>query len=219
MAFSMAILPTLSKHFGHGLENLRDKTELSIRYVIIFSLPTALGLLILADKIIFLIYGEKFTQSVFILQLVAPCLIPYSLVLILAQTLIAANFQSIDLKINMVTAVISATLNYVMIQYLAEIGAVIANFITIIVFLILQIVFITRILFRLNIMRLVGKPLLAALGMAVMTYAIREVSVVVDVLISTVVYFSLLFFLKGIYPEEIAAIKSVVKRSFNFRKP
>lgn len=218
MAFSMAILPTLSRHFSYGLENLREKTELSIRYVLIVCVPTAVGLLLLADKIIFLIYGEKFTQSVLILQLVSPSLIPYSLVLILAQTLIAANYQNVDLKINVVAAVLAIVLNYFMIQHFAEIGAVMANVITIIVFLILQLVFIARNLFQVYLVQLIKKPLLATVGMAIVTYAFRDTNFFLNVLISAIVYFALLFFLKGMYPEEIAIIRNVIKRSCNFMK-
>lgn len=216
MAFSMAILPTLSRHFGYGIENLREKTELSIRYVLIVCLPTVAAMILLAEEIIFLIYGEKFTQSVFILQLIAPSLIPYSLVLILAQTLIAANYQSLDLKINMVAALMITVLGYILIKPLAELGAVIANIITIVVFLILQLVFISRNLFPIDLVQHLKKPLLATAGMAVVTYALLEVNLALDIVVSTIVYFGLLFFLKEMYPEEIDMIKSTVKRSFNF---
>jgi O-antigen/teichoic acid export membrane protein len=211
MAFSMAILPTLSRHFGYGLENLREKTELSIRYVLIACLPTAAGLLLLADKIIFLIYGAKFTQSVFILQLVAPVLIPYSLVLILAQTLIAANFQRLDMKINMVAAVIATVLNYTLIQRFAEIGAVIAYVVTITSFLALQVVFITRNLFPLHLVQLIKRPLLATLGMAMVTYFFRDNNIFCNVLISAIVYVVFLILLKVMSAEEIAITKSIVR--------
>jgi O-antigen/teichoic acid export membrane protein len=218
MAFSMAILPTLSRHFGYGIENLREKTELSIRYVLIVCLPTAVGLFLLADKIIFLIYGEKFTQSVLILRFIAPSLIPYSLALILAQTLIAANYQRLDLIINVVAAFMITVLCYVLIKAWAELGAVIAYVSTIMAFLILQVVFIAKNLFQLHIIQLIKKPLLATLGMAIVTYVFRDTNLFLNMLISAVVYFSLLFLLKGIYPEEIATIKSVVKRSLHFGK-
>jgi O-antigen/teichoic acid export membrane protein len=216
MGFSMAMLPILSRHFGYGLENLREKTELSIRYVLIVCLPTAAGLILLADKVIFLIYGQKFAQSVFILQIMAPSLIPYSLVLILAQTLIAANFQNVDLKINMVAAMLALVLNYIMIQYFAVIGAVIATLLTIIVFLFLQLMFITGNLFPLHLIQLMKKPLLATIGMVMVTYAFRKINLFLDVLISAVAYFAFLFFLKGLYPEEIEVIKSFFKRWARF---
>ncbi len=217
-AFSMAILPTLSRHFGYGSENLREKTELCIRYILIVCLPMTLGLILLADKIIFLIYGQKFAQSVFILQLMAPYLIPYSLVLILAPTLIAANYQSLDLKINMVAAFMVTVLGYVLIKPFAEIGAVIASLITIIAFLILQLVFIAKNLFPLRLIQHIKKPILATLGMAIVTYFFRDSNLFFNILISAIVYFALVFLLKGIYPEEIDMIKSFIKRSCNFMK-
>jgi O-antigen/teichoic acid export membrane protein len=220
MAFSLAILPIFSRHFGYGLESLREKTELSIRYVLIVCLPMAIGMILLADKVIFLIYGHKFAQSVFILQLMAPSLIPYSLVLILAQTLIAANYQGLDMKINLVAAAMATALNYILIQRFAEIGAVMANIITIVVFVILQLLFVTKNLFPVQLVQISKKPLLAATGMAFVTYLLREFNMFLNIVISAVAYFALLFCLKGLYPEEIATIKSVGQkigqRSFNY---
>ncbi|MGO8823221.1 MAG: flippase [Desulfomonilaceae bacterium] len=220
LAFSMAILPTFSRHFDYGLKSLREKTELSIRYVLIVCLPMAIGMILLADKIIFLIYGHKFAQSIFILQLMAPSLIPYSLVLILAQTLIAANYQGLDMKINMVAAAMATVLNYILIQHFAEIGAVMANIITIVVFVILQLLFVTKNLFPVQLVQISKKPLLAAIGMAFVTYLLREFNMFLNIVISAVTYFALLFCLKGLYPEEIATIKSVGQKigqhSFNY---
>ena len=157
MAFSMAMLPIFSRHFGYGLENLREKTELSLRLVLIACLPMVAGVILLADKIIFLIYGSKFEQSILILQLIAPFLIPYSIILILAQTLIAANYQSIDLKLNMVAALLATVLNYVLIKPYAEYGAVMANMVTIIIFMALQLWFVLKLLFPLDFRRISTK--------------------------------------------------------------
>ncbi|MGC8605359.1 MAG: polysaccharide biosynthesis C-terminal domain-containing protein, partial [Desulfomonilaceae bacterium] len=220
MAFSLAILPIFSRHFGYGLESLREKTELSIRYVLIVCLPMATGMILLANKVIFLIYGYKFARSVLILQLMAPSLIPYSLVLILAQTLIAANYQGLDMKINMVAATMATVLNYILIQHFAEIGAVMANIITIVIFLVLQLSFVNQNLFSLKLVEISKKPFLAAIGMGFLTYLLRDFNMFLNIAISALVYFGLLFFLKALYPEEIATIKSMGQKigqySFNF---
>jgi O-antigen/teichoic acid export membrane protein len=209
MAFSMAMLPIFSRHFGYGLENLREKTELSLRLVLIACLPMVAGVILLADKIIFLIYGSKFEQSILILQLIAPFLIPYSIILILAQTLIAANYQSIDLKLNMVAALLATVLNYVLIKPYAEYGAVMANMATIIIFMALQLSFVLKLLFPLDFRRISTKPILATIGMSFVTYMARDINFLLNVTLSAIVYFAFLFIVKGLYPEEISILKSV----------
>jgi O-antigen/teichoic acid export membrane protein len=218
VAFSMAILPTFSRDFVHGLDSLRDKTELSIHYVLIICFPLVGGIIVLAEKLISLIYGPEFGGSTIILQLMAPSLIPYSLILILAQTLIASNYQRIDLVINVVAAILATGLNYVLIPKFIEFGAVLASICTLLTFLSLQVLFITRNMFRLNLLRLSIKPFLASIGMVLVTYSLRETNLLINYLISTIFYFGLLIVLKGLYPEEMAAIESAAKRLIHLVK-
>lgn len=223
MGFSMAILPIFSRHFGYGLENLQEKTLLSLRLVMIVCLPMVVGVIVLADKIILLIYGPKFYQSILILKLIAPILIPYSMILILAQTLIAANYQQVDFKINLVAALIATASNYILILPFAEYGAVMANMITILIFLGLQLLFIFKKLFPLDLMGIATKPFLAAIGMAFLTYIAREINLFLNVALSAIVYSVLLIVVKGLHPQEIAIIKNVGlnigQRCINYIRP
>jgi O-antigen/teichoic acid export membrane protein len=218
VAFSMAILPTLSRHYLNGLESLREKTELSTHYVLIICFPLVGGIIVLAEKLIFLIYGPDFGRSALILQLMAPSLIPYSLILILAQALIASNYQRIDLYINVVAAILATGLNYVFIPKFMEYGAVMAGTCTLLIFLCLQVLFITRNMFPLNLVRLAIRPFLASIGMGFVTYSLRETNLLINYFISTIFYFALLIFLKGLYPQEIALIATVAKRLNSFAK-
>jgi O-antigen/teichoic acid export membrane protein len=219
LAFSLAILPNFSRHFDYGLESLREKTELSIRYVLIICVPMVVGVVLLADKIIFLVYGHKFIESIFILQLMAPYLILYSLIMILAQTLIAANYQTIDLRINMLAAVCATVLNYFLIQRFAELGAVMSSWVTTLLFLACQIAFITKTLFPLQLLGSFTKPLIAAFAMAFVTYWLREANIFLNVLISAVIYFGVLISFKGIPSEEMIVIKSLIRQLVYYIRP
>jgi O-antigen/teichoic acid export membrane protein len=136
----------------------------------------------------------------------------------LAQTLIASNYQRIDLVINVVAAILATGLNYVLIPKFIEFGAVLASICTLLTFLSLQVLFITRNMFRLNLLRLSIKPFLASIGMVLVTYSLRETNLLINYLISTIFYFGLLIVLKGLYPEEMAAIESAAKRLIHLVK-
>ena len=120
----------------------------------------------------------------------------------------------------MVAAAMATVLNYILIQHFAEVGAVMANIITIVVFLVLQLLFFTKNLFPVQLLQISKKPFLAAIGMALVTYLLREFNLFLNIIISALAYCGLLFCLKGLYPEEIATIKSVGQkigqRSFNY---
>jgi O-antigen/teichoic acid export membrane protein len=212
LGFSLAILPTFSRHFGWGTESLREKAELSIRYVLIIAIPMAIGVTLLADKFIFLIYGDKFVKSVLVLQIMAPSLIPYSLTLILAQTLIAANYQKIDLHINMLLALVSSFLNYFLIQRFEELGAVVTSLTCSLLFLICQVIFIEKTLFRLKLLHSMKKPLIAGILMGLITFSLHETNLFLNVFVSVVVYFGLIFYLKALGEDEMTIIKGLIHK-------
>lgn len=199
-ALSFAVLPTFSRSFVHGLDSLRKKTELSIHYILVICLPLTAGIIVLANRLIFLIYGQEFAGSAPILRLIAPSLVFYSLTLILSQALIAANYQRIDLAINIVAAILAVGLNCLLIPRFAEFGAALAGVFTVLIFAILQIIFVVRNMFTVRLIQIAIKPLLASIGMVIVTYALRDTNLLTNYLISTLVYFAFLVFLKGLYP-------------------
>ncbi|MCL5126259.1 MAG: flippase, partial [Deltaproteobacteria bacterium] len=150
-ALSFAVLPTFSRSFVHGLESLRKKTELSIHYILVICLPLTAGIIVLANRLIFFIYGQEFAGSAPILRLIAPSLVFYSLTLILSQALIAANCQRIDLAINIVAAILAVGLNCLLIPRFAEFGAALAGVFTVLIFAILQIIFVIRNMFTVRL--------------------------------------------------------------------
>lgn len=199
-ALSFAVLPTFSRSFVHGLDSLRKKTELSIHYILVICLPLTAGIIVLANRLIFLIYGQEFAGSAPILRLIAPSLVFYSLTLILSQALIAANYQRIDLAINIVAAILAVGLNCILIPRFAEFGAALAGVFTVLIFAILQIIFVIRNMFTVRLIQIAIKPLLASIGMVIVTYALRDTNLLTNYLISTLVYLAFLVFLKGLYP-------------------
>lgn len=200
-AFSFAVLPTLSKSFTRGLDRLRKETELSIHYMLVISLPLAGGVIVLADKLIFLLYGQQFAGSTLILRLMAVSLVSYSLTLIMSQALIAANYQRVDLVINIVAAILVVGLNCLLIPKFAEYGAALAGIFTVFIFFTLQIIFIARNMFTVRLIQLVKKPLLASIVMVIVTHALREANIFTNYLISTATYFGFLTLIKGLYAQ------------------
>lgn len=212
LALSMAVLPVFSRDVISGFENLRDKIHKSVHYVMVLFVPTVIGLIILADKLILLIYGEQFEQSIFILQLIAPSMIPYSLALIFSQALLASNSQHVDLAVHICAAIVATALNYFLILQFLEIGAAIARIVTTFSFMALQVLFISSYMLNTEVLRLATKPLLASICMAPVTYTLHDYNILVNYVFSTTVYFLLLFLMKGLYAEEEKIIRKALKK-------
>ncbi|MFC1834980.1 oligosaccharide flippase family protein [Thermodesulfobacteriota bacterium] len=212
LAFSGALLPFLTREFTRGTPRLQALASRSCKYLFLITFPLVMGTAILADQIILLLYGKGFEAAAPVLRLHIVSLIPFSLAYLFAEVLIATDNQRFALRLNIIAAVLNVVLNLILIPFLAEMGAVLATLITIVVFNQVQYQYVKSQLFRVRFMELVPKALLAVLVMGVVTYLLRGLNIFANVAISAGVYFGLVFALKALASEEIQFLKGLVRR-------
>lgn len=210
VAFGSALLPSFTRTYVKGQEELKRQTSDSLRYMYLLNLPIVLGTFILADQIIQLIYGVKFVPAGAVLRIHILSLIPFSTVYLLAQVLMATDNQRVDLKINILGATLVFLLNLLLIPHFAEMGAVFTTLITIVIFNQLQYWYIRSYLFTLSFVRLVWRPLAAALTMAVVTYSLSATSLFLNIGISAIVYFGLIVAFRAVSRDELSFIASAI---------
>jgi O-antigen/teichoic acid export membrane protein len=215
MAFAAALLPLFAREFVQGLPNLRQLVVTATRYLFLGTLPVVVGTVVLGDQIITLIYGQRFDAAIPVLRLHIVSLVPFSLVYILAYVLIATDNQRIDLSINAVAVGVNIALCFLFIPRLAEMGAVLATLVTIVMFNQLQYWYIKHYLFSLPFLKMMAKALLAAGGMAIITYSLRGLNLFANVAVSAGAYFLLVFLLKAFSPEEIGFLKGLLRTRRN----
>jgi len=214
LAFSNAVLPFFTREYVHGMEQLRSFVANSCRHLFLGTFPVVVGTAILADQIITLIYGTGFADSVPLLRVLIVALVPFGTVFTLAQVLIATDNQKVDMTINMVSAAINVVLNFVLIPLYGEMGCVLANLGTIIIFNELQYAYIRKHLFALPILRIAAKPFAAAAGMGVVTLLLRDWHVFANVGISAVAYCLLVYLFRALSTEEIAGLRRLASGLF-----
>ncbi len=211
IAFAAALFPVMAKEYVSGIKALHDITMKSLRYLLLITIPIAIGTAILAENIITLIYGLKFGASVTVLRVHIFSLIPFGMVFFLASVLIVSDNQKVDLGINIVAALMNIVLNFLFIPLLAELGAVLAALITIVVFNQLQNWYIGQRLFPIPLLKLVTKPLLAAVGMGVVTYLLKDWNLFLNVAVSAGVYGGLAILFKALTSEEMELLTRVIR--------
>jgi O-antigen/teichoic acid export membrane protein len=114
------------------------------------------------------------------------------------------------LKINIVASVMNFVLNLVFIPVLAELGAVLATLLTIIVFNSLQNLYIKKRLFHIPFMEIYPRPLIAAGVMGCVTYLLKDYNVFLNVGVSVVVYAVAAIFCKAIAVEDLRSIARMI---------
>jgi O-antigen/teichoic acid export membrane protein len=123
MAYTRAIYPLMARlHTGDSADRrrtLRVATAILLVIVLCAAIPCAA----LADTLIGWMYGAKFATAALTLRIVVWTLVPFSLALMLAQVLFAANLQVFDLRVNVIVTIVSAALNLVLIPAYGSVGA------------------------------------------------------------------------------------------------
>lgn len=220
-AFTNVLLPVLTRVHG--------KTEIAFekisRYLIMLTLPAALGVLIIARYFILAIYGGEYLPATPPLYSLAFLIIIYPL-----SNLYSIIFQSkektnILLKSVLITLVMNIFLNYTLIKYFltisqeyAILGAGIAtlssNF-----FYALSLATMSKKQFKTKLpLKFFTKSLFAGAIMAAFLLYFQfyfDMNIylgILEIILGAIIYFTILFLIKGITKQDFELIKSLIKK-------
>ncbi len=211
LGFSLAVLPFLTKKSGEGMHDLRQGSVDALRYVFIGVCPVVAGAFVLGDQIIGLVYGAKFVSAGPVLRYLSFVMLPYSMVLILAQLLIATNNQRVDLVINISAVALSFVFNYLFIPQLGELGAVLAAFLTLVILNHLQYLSIKKLLFKMPLLRILWKPAAASVAMGVATYFMQGWHLFLNIGLSACLYVGFALLLRMLTEDELVRIRKAIR--------
>ena len=207
MAYVMSLQPLISRFFVSSLQKFKTACEKSVKYLFIVILPIAVGTTILADKFIQLFFRNEFLASTNALRILIWTLVPFSVVLVFAYALIASNNQKIDLQVNIIGMMCNVGLNLLLIPKLGFLGAGIATFISICIFLGLQYAFISKNLFKINFAQTIVKPIISATLMGILILLFRQVNLLLLILISASAYILFLLMLRTFSQSDIYLLR------------
>ncbi|MGP8324050.1 MAG: flippase [Methanosarcinaceae archaeon] len=143
-AVMISLFPIMSSAFKTSEKKLTKSYGLGIKYLLIIILPFAIGTALLAEKIIFLIYGPEFSGSSTALQILMCAFIFASLNSVSLNLLVSTNRQKLTTLIIGLCAIINIALNFIMIPMLNYNGAAIATVASNIVIFILSFYFVSN---------------------------------------------------------------------------
>jgi len=208
--FVLAVFPVMSYFHKFSLKNLKKTLIKSIQYMCIIALPIAVGTTVVAHKIIFLLWGENFLQAVLALKILIWVSALSFVTTIINYFLIAINKQKISIYIIGTSLILNIFLNIALVPKFSYIGASIAVLLSQIAVLCLTV---SYLYFHLKINpfpKEMIRILLAALLMGSLTYIIKGDSFFPVVFASAVIYFLLLFVLKGFRIDDFYLIKQII---------
>lgn len=217
--FLTALFPLMAQFFVSSPASLKAVCEKSTNYLFIIGLPIAVGTTILADKIILLFYGSQFTNSIIALQILA-----WDILLFFLYQVLAYMIVSIDKQNQMSTAAgacagINIILNLLLIPSLSYVGAGIATIATESILLGSYFYILSKHLYRLPLRKIVVKPLISCSIMALFIHFYSSINLAALITSAAVLYFAVLYLMKGGSPDDINLIKAALRMSKDTVEP
>ncbi len=210
VSFDLVIYPFFAELFVSEREKLRSVLNSSIRYMLIISIPMAVGTILIADKLIATLYTKEFLPSVPALQLlILSSMISYANY-VLYTFLPAINEQRFGMYVTIPTGVAVAVVNYLMIGRFGLLVPASSLVAVEIILFAAAYFYLGKLGYRLSLSRLFVKPFLACLPMAALLVVTRNTSILFQIPAAALVYALSFYFMKGILKEDKEILEKIL---------
>ena len=122
-SFTSAMFPSMSRLYGESSVALRRVGEESLKYMLAAALPAVVIIAMFADRIIWILYGERYAGAVPVLRVVIWVFVFNFVNPFLSHILFARGEQAISLRVGAVTFLISLGLSFALIPRWGALGA------------------------------------------------------------------------------------------------
>ena len=209
-AFSRAVFPAMSELFVKNKDFLRELLQRAFSYVVMIAVPIAIGIALLSDSIIFLVYKDAFSNSALALRILIWAVMMLFPNIILGCFLNAINKQRTFTVVTAISAVLSIVLNAVLIPAYSYIGATIATVITEMIVLVVIGFYVRKEGYSFVNSWLILKVIFAGIVMAGILYLLKGLNLFVLIVIGAVTYFAVMYVVRAITNEDIKYFSGLV---------
>ncbi|MCK4736429.1 MAG: flippase [Methanophagales archaeon] len=210
--FMNALFPLMSSYFVSSKDLLRMTYEKSFKYLLILGLPLAVGITLLADRIILLFYGQQFYPSIIVLQILAWDVLLMFLYVCSAFILASIGKQNQMAVIAGSAALINVILNLFLIPSFSYVGAAVATIVTETILISLYFILISKSFYKLPISKILIRPLIASSITGFFIFYLININLLLLIILAVSIYFISLFLLKGFSKDDLELLKSVTGR-------
>jgi O-antigen/teichoic acid export membrane protein len=212
-AFMGALFPVMSRLHVSSHDLAKRIYNESFRYMIILGLPLAFGTTMLADKVIDIVYGAQFYNSAAVMRIVIWSVSLLFLNYVLSTTLTSINLQRIVTYATGICVAVNIVLNLLVIPTFSYIGASYVMVATELTTFSICFYYTSKNLCFIRVHRIIIKPLVASLVMAVIVYYLRPINIFIIVGVAVWVYFATLIALRAFTKEDVNVINSILGRT------
>ena len=216
MVYLGSVFPVMSRYHNTSKELLEYIYKKSFKYLLILAVPIGAGTTILAQKIILSLFGIGYYPSIIVLQIVIWwCALAY-LSGIFMQLFLSLNRQSIAAMLVVSYALINVIFNLILIPRYSYTGASIALVAAEFVILNAGFIWSSRIGYGIStksLIEIIAKVSIASAVMSVFVMYFENFYILALIPLSALVYFAVLYIVRGIDKEDLLLLKSILNRS------
>jgi O-antigen/teichoic acid export membrane protein len=208
MVFTTAVFPIFSQFHVSSKDSLKFTYQKSFKYLTILSLPVAVGVTLLAEPIILLIYKSSFTPSILVLQILIWTIPITFLNYIFGSILPAMNRQNTLLKITFISMVFNIALNLVVIPTYSYVGAAVITLLTEAIVISLCF-YVLRSFCAINIKTVMLKPIIASAVMAAFLLTVHT-NLFLEIILAIIIYFAVILVIKTFDREDHDILAQII---------
>lgn len=210
MSFVQVLYPFFAELYNKQREKLGAVLDISVRYMLIISIPMALGTILVAEKLILVLFTRAFLPAVLPLQvLIVSSMFSYPHY-VLYTFFPAINHQRFTMLVTIPIAISVGILNYFLIPRYGIIVPSLSLVFAEVIMFIAACLFAHRLGMGLNLFRMFWKPLIACVPMVIVLYLLSPFSVFLQIAGAIVTYAAAFYLFKGFLIEDKILLERVV---------
>ncbi len=205
--------PLLAKTYISAKDSIRYICERLTKYLFVFALPACIGITILANRIVLLIYGPSYSDSGTILKVLVWSFLFASIGASFGNTLNATDQEMSLTKAAGTGMILNVLLNIVAIPRYGYIGAAVVTDLTRLLVIVVEF----SILYKaghspgLRLIVFDGSRILASgMVMGLFTWFFKDMNLALLIILSGMVYFAMLYLIKGLDESDFAIARHLM---------
>jgi len=209
----MAIFPALSRTYYQDAGSTTRFVRRGFRWLLLVGVPIGIGLIVVSDSIVALLYGPEFANSAPVLAVDGVVLILMFLTILIAWTLVAMDRQKQWAIVMAIAVLASILLDIVLIPWCAHtfgngaIGGSLAFVITEFGMILIGLYLLPKGTFRWSDGFFAARVLVAGLLMGLVAWWWRDSFIAIPIVIGAVVYLALILLLRAIPREDLEMLR------------
>jgi O-antigen/teichoic acid export membrane protein len=216
VAFDMAVFPVMSRLYVSSHDSLKLMCEKGFKYMTFISIPIGIGGTLLADRIILLVFGSEYSNSVIALKILIWSAVLIFMGVPFSTVLNSTNRQLVLAKVVGVSVILNVFLNLVLIPKYGLFGASISSVVSIFLLSVLVIGVVGyRLGYRvslLEILKSILKAVISGVIMGLFILCFNRVNLFLLLVLSVSFYFLSLYFIGGFDRLDLAVVKGLTAR-------